>query len=57
MPEPTHKMRIDVKEKPGYCYPQPPDHVRIVERTTVAGRAPRAADGQVPCDASSPAHG
>ena len=37
MPEPTHKMKIDVKEKPGYCYPEPPDHVRIVERTTRAG--------------------
>jgi hypothetical protein len=57
LPEPTHKMRIDVKEKPGYCYPQPPDHICIVERTTRPGRAPCAtpcAEGQSPCSDEPP---
>ncbi len=47
MPEPTHEVRIDVKQKPGYSYPQPPDHVRIVERTC-PGRPP-CGEGEVPC--------
>ncbi len=33
IPEPTEKMRVDVKQVPGYTYPKPVDHVRIVERT------------------------
>jgi hypothetical protein len=33
LPKPTSCVRIDVKEKPGYSYPAPVDHVRIVERT------------------------
>jgi hypothetical protein len=36
LPEPTEKVRIDVKQKPGYSYPKPVDHVRIVERTESA---------------------
>jgi hypothetical protein len=32
LPEPTEKVRIDVKQKPGLSYPKPVDHVRIVER-------------------------
>jgi len=32
LPEPTDKVRIVVKQKPGYSYPKPVDHVRIVER-------------------------
>jgi hypothetical protein len=32
LPEPTEKVRIDVKQKPGFSYPKPVDHVRIVER-------------------------
>jgi hypothetical protein len=32
LPEPTEKFRIDVKQQPGYGYPKPVDHVRIVER-------------------------
>jgi len=32
LPEPTETVRIDVKQKPGYSYPKPVDHVRIVER-------------------------
>jgi hypothetical protein len=33
LPSPTAKVRVDVKEEPGYSYPKPVDHVRIVERT------------------------
>ena len=32
LPEPTETVRIDVKQKPGFSYPKPVDHVRIVER-------------------------
>ncbi len=34
LPEPTEKVRIDVKEVPGYSYPKPADHATIVERTS-----------------------
>lgn len=34
LPEPTARVRIDVKEVPGYSYPRPADHARIVERTS-----------------------
>ena len=33
MPKPTDKVVVNVKQKPGYSYPKPADHVRIVERT------------------------
>ena len=33
MPGPTEKVRIDVKQKPGFSYPKPASHARIVERT------------------------
>jgi len=32
LPKPTEKVKGDVKQTPGICYPQPADHVRIVER-------------------------
>jgi hypothetical protein len=35
VPEPTPKVRIDVKEKPGMSYPDPVHHVRIVEKDGV----------------------
>jgi hypothetical protein len=35
IPEPTERVRIDVKEKPGMKYPDPVHHVRIVERDRV----------------------
>jgi hypothetical protein len=35
LPEPTSRVRIDVKEKPGMSYPKPVHHVRIVERDGV----------------------
>jgi len=33
MPEPTTKVRIDVKQTPGISYPAPANHVKIWERT------------------------
>ncbi|MCE5303380.1 MAG: hypothetical protein LLF97_09770 [Planctomycetaceae bacterium] len=33
LPKPTETVQIDVKQVPGYSYPKPVDHVRIVERT------------------------
>ncbi len=33
IPEPTEKVRVNVKQVPGYSYPKPVDRVRIVERT------------------------
>jgi hypothetical protein len=41
IPEPTPKVRIDVKEKPGFSYPKPVHHVRIVEKDRVEGGAYR----------------
>ncbi len=32
MPEPTEKMKIDVRQRPGFSYPKPVSHVSIVER-------------------------
>ena len=32
LPQPETKMRIDVKQEPGFHYPEPVNHVRIVER-------------------------
>jgi hypothetical protein len=34
LPEPTSKVRIDVKQTPGLSYPKPASHARIVERTS-----------------------
>jgi hypothetical protein len=34
LPEPTSKIKIDVKQKPGFSYPRQPNHARIVERTS-----------------------
>jgi hypothetical protein len=34
LPEPTEKVRIDVKEVPGYSYPKPANHARVVERSS-----------------------
>ncbi|MFV2069279.1 MAG: hypothetical protein ACC645_20125 [Pirellulales bacterium] len=31
MPEPTRKVRIDVKQVPGFSYPKPPNHVSVRE--------------------------
>lgn len=33
LPEPTHRVKVDVKQKPGFSYPRPANHARIVERT------------------------
>lgn len=32
IPNPTHRMRIDVKQQPGFSYPRPANHAWIVER-------------------------
>jgi|YNPBryunderm2012_1023409.scaffolds.fasta_scaffold02409_7 hypothetical protein len=32
MPEPNHRVRIDVKQRPGYSYPRPANHAWVVER-------------------------
>jgi hypothetical protein len=60
MPKPVEKVRLDVKQVPGYSYPEPVHHVRIVERTTQgAGRCMQPAgdrrervtpDGQKQCE-------
>jgi hypothetical protein len=34
LPKPTEKVKVVVKQEPGYSYPKPADHVRIVERTS-----------------------
>jgi hypothetical protein len=34
LPEPTARVRVDVKQTPGYSYPKPAHHARIVERTS-----------------------
>jgi hypothetical protein len=40
IPEPTKHIRVDVKQKPGFSYPAPDNHVRIVERAhTLGGEA------------------
>jgi hypothetical protein len=31
IPSPTRKFKIDVREKPGFSYPKPVDHVKITE--------------------------
>ncbi len=38
LPEPTRQVRIDVRQEPGYSYPEPANHVSIVERAD-AGHA------------------
>jgi len=31
LPGPVDKLRIDVKQRPGFSYPKPPSHARITE--------------------------
>jgi hypothetical protein len=33
IPEPVHKLKINVRQTPGYSYPQPPSHVHIHEQS------------------------
>jgi hypothetical protein len=47
LPEPTHCERIVVKQTPGYSYPAPVSHVRIVERTGMESEG--GARGRGPC--------
>ncbi len=46
LPQPVTHERIDVKQVPGISYPEPVNHVRIVERTSGTGLA---APGSAPC--------
>ncbi|OHB77991.1 MAG: hypothetical protein A2W31_05580 [Planctomycetes bacterium RBG_16_64_10] len=39
IPQPTKKVRIDVKQKPGFSYPKPPHHVRIRETVRAPWKA------------------
>jgi len=32
VPHPTHHVRVDVKQKPGFSYPKPVNHVKIKEK-------------------------
>jgi len=32
LPQPTHHVRIDVRQTPGFSYPKPTNHARVVER-------------------------
>jgi hypothetical protein len=53
LPEPTHQVRVDVKQEPGMSYPPPADHVRIVERASAEHGVllhPRGRDAE-PCPA------
>jgi hypothetical protein len=53
MPGPTETVRVDVKQKPGYSYPKPVDHVRIVERDESSGglfRQPAGNRHETICD-------
>jgi hypothetical protein len=33
MPKPTRKVKIDVRQDPGFSYPKPANHAYIVEKT------------------------
>jgi hypothetical protein len=37
LPQPETRMRVDVKQQPGFHYPEPVNHVRIVERANGIG--------------------
>jgi hypothetical protein len=54
LPQPETKLRIDVKQEPGFHYPEPVNHVRVVERANNSGSAGGAAtDGGAPCPPST----
>jgi hypothetical protein len=37
LPDPVAKVKVDVKQKPGFSYPKPVNHVRIVEKASKPG--------------------
>jgi hypothetical protein len=54
LPQPETKMRIDVKQEPGFRYPEPVNHIRVVERANNSSTAGGAAtDGSGPCPPST----
>jgi hypothetical protein len=61
MPDPTTSERIVVKQTPGYSYPAPIDHVRIVERTGTGSNSYSGPPGEcvngAPTDPGQPTQG
>jgi hypothetical protein len=51
LPQPVTHERIDVRQVPGLSYPEPVNHVRIVERSSAAPSGPASA----PCPTNGPA--
>ena len=51
LPQPVGRERIDVKQEPGFHYPEPVNHVRMVERANNTNRG--AAGGACPPDGSA----
>ena len=48
IPGPTKKMKISVRQSPGYSYPKPANRIRVVESTTAdRGHFRRPADQRV----------
>jgi hypothetical protein len=54
LPQPETKMRIDVKQEPGIHYPEPVNHVRVVERANEVGRGGVACPQACPTDGAAP---
>ncbi|OHB82811.1 MAG: hypothetical protein A2V98_14815 [Planctomycetes bacterium RBG_16_64_12] len=46
LPEPTRRMRIDVRQDPGMSYPTPPNRAWIVEQAGPAGAGSFHAAGE-----------
>jgi hypothetical protein len=55
LPQPVTKERIDVKHEPGFKYPEPVNHVRIVERANGGGTngGTVSGDAAAPCPPST----
>ncbi len=53
LPQPETKMRVDVKQQPGFHYPEPVNHVRIVERAHGGAAGTADGSGGSPCPPST----
>jgi hypothetical protein len=54
LPQPVTRERIDVKHEPGFHYPEPVNHVRIVERANNGGAGTACpTEGGAPCPPST----
>ena len=49
LPQPTQQIRIDERQVPGMSYPEPANHVRIVERTRAGLEGRPCAQGGASC--------